>query len=577
MVSINNERILLKTLAVAAIATLVFMALSFMLAPNEGAYSAFVLKLKGEEDEDRIKGVGAAPGSHVTYEMQLYNAGPDDGGTHEISLEVANAAYSDGSMESHWTFEFIDANDFDGKIANYIVGPNIRTVRLMVTFQGNTGGEIVTFTIIGKESAVGDRTPDDNYTHLSPKDGVASEIEYLTVYSTANYVPWWEPYTPTDREEYPLPEKDTYTITIRNLGASKDDLSISHWEVWQDVNGDGKINEDVDVLNENFNVTFTTLEGAPFPLNEEISLDPGNGEELLAKVTPRLDNELVPVGHYMIKLTVYSKGGGSAHEDFLKARMSEIALPDFSIVTLDISKDKVEEGKTVELKAGILIDWNIGGEVAYAFYVDDEVIDGAEGSINFTKIDAFKEVTAKWKASGTGSRTISVKVDPDNVIREKNETNNEMAKEIKVTAKGKAFPWGVVSLVIVVGVIAVSGFWLFLLPIMGGDLEVIQIYVDPEEPVVGKATEIKAVVKNKGGRIKGDKHEVVVSFYTDYEPIGEETIDLTEEDFERGDIREVTIEWEPSSPELHTLNVAVDLDEEEHDVDTRDVEVREEE
>jgi len=718
----NNEKIALKILTVVAAAIMIFMALSFMLTPNEGADSQYVLKLKA--GENKIKTVPSVSGEFVTFNMALYNNGTGDASTHRIGLTISDDTYSPNSDATHWEFSFVDA-DIPGSTSYYDIAPGgNKTVTLKVTFKGTTGGEKVTFTIRGKESAIDDPTPDNNDTHLSPFGGLDSEFEYLTVTSSTAYNPDWIPTKTADRIEHTMPDENSYNITIRNLGSKDDNIAITDWYVVQDINENGVI-DGADVVNTNWNVNFTTLSGAEYVLDQNISLNSGDSEQITVHVFPALDNTKVPMGHYLIKIIIYSNGGDTTFSDALKAYMPDLhkphaevsvgqateatstigsgeklmyfldiknmgnvddnfyfnvtfsapggradwiqvgdwkysiegvdvtinygippqlqgktdqavfyvalaegdtkkikltvdppadinparydiqvnlismgdpntppatgvthvyaimELPDFYVLSMD-APATAKEGKNIQLSATLGIEGTYVGGVPYAFYVENaqggfEKIAGTEGTVTFTGNETTKPVTAEWKAkaiSGRNVRTVKVKIDPDNTIRETNENNNEASKDIKITTEEKAFPWWIVIVVVIGGVLAVGGYWFFLLAKKGGELTVEEVIVDPEEPEMGETAEITAFIKNEGKDLDSE-HNVVVSFYEDYEPIGEQTIDLSEGEFESGDTREVTMEWEPSSPGPHTINVAVDVDNEESDVGSKDVEVKE--
>ena len=109
----TKDRAVLKIVAIVAIASLIFMGFTFVLAPNEGAESEFVLKLK--DGEDKVKMVQNATGHSVNYTMDLYHKNPNGEGDHVITLEIVNITYSGGSTASNWSFKFNTTKLKDGE------------------------------------------------------------------------------------------------------------------------------------------------------------------------------------------------------------------------------------------------------------------------------------------------------------------------------------------------------------------------------------------------------------------------------------------------------------------------------
>lgn len=106
-----------------------------------------------------------------------------------------------------------------------------------------------------------------------------------------------------------------------------------------------------------------------------------------------------------------------------------------------------------------------------------------------------------------------------------------------------------------------------------GDLKVDHIEVDPKEPSNGEQSQIRVRIKNLGSALKGDKNQVTVTFYDDYDTIEEKKIDL-DSSFESGDERIMICTWTPDFVGVHTINVAVDIDDTESDVDSVNVQVK---
>ena len=103
-------------------------------------------------------------------------------------------------------------------------------MNLQVCFIEGLDCEKITFTI-GGHNVTNEKK---NETHLSPREGLSSDVEYLTVYTGQDYDPFWEPSTYYDRMTHFLSYQNEYHITLWNLGTFTYDIWISDWEVWRD-------------------------------------------------------------------------------------------------------------------------------------------------------------------------------------------------------------------------------------------------------------------------------------------------------------------------------------------------------
>jgi hypothetical protein len=292
-----------------------------------------------------------------------------------------------------------------------------------------------------------------------------------------------------------------------------------------------------------------------------------------------MDNELVPEGLYFIQITAESDNG-DPYSTLMTGNMGEIPLPDFSVLSLVISPEEVEEGEKVTFTATVDVDTHEAGKLEYEFYVDGSVIKASKDEIDFTAATEDLELTYKWeaKAGDDERRIIKVVIDPENAIEERDDTaaDNEMSAPLDVTEEETPFPWWIIAVAIAAIVVAGGAYWFIVGGGVSGNLKIEEIKVDPMTPRVGENAEIVAIIKNNGGTFpEGDRRNIVVSYYVDYESIGEKSIDLTSDDFDSGDTKDVSLAWTPDSPGIHNLNVAVDIDDEESDVTSKDVEIEE--
>lgn len=304
----NHQK--LHLLAIISIILLIGMTLTVLVSPGEEP-SLFELKL--EEGEDRIKKVTTSPAGFTTFDMTLTDTRGEGAGTGEVRLEIIDTSYFGGSDASSWEFEFLDAEPGDVYI---IQGDEVVTLTLKISFLGSGEGEKVTFSIAGYNT-----TTSSIETHLSPYDGFGFEYEYLTVFTGEDCEVYWEPTTNNDRMSHYLLLDDSYLITIWNLGTDTDTFWISDWEVWEDVDEDGIINEGSgDVQNKNFEIEFSFMGGEPNDVGDPIKLDSMDNELQRVVVTPDKDRNKVPEGYYLIKISVGSFCGDE-HVDTLKAQI----------------------------------------------------------------------------------------------------------------------------------------------------------------------------------------------------------------------------------------------------------------
>ena len=559
----QTEEIITKSLAIVALATLIFMALSFFMVPNEGAESNFVLKLRA--DEPRIKYVDNVAGEFQEFNMELYSTNADTF-PHTFAFQVTDIEFERGSTADNWAFEFTNADDMEGTTAIYEFSPidDKIDVILRVTFDGGAQGERVSFTISGTEDG-------QNNTRLSPLETESTYFEYLGVVVNAPYNPGIEAGDPELQDPIDLTDGAQFSVRMWNFGSNPDTLFISTVVVYQVT----LARADELVSNENFDVELTTSTGAPYALNQGIFLVSGASETINGVVTPTPDNDLVPAGDYIIEITVDS-ANGEPDTTRLHGTMNEILLPDFSVVKLEVDNYDVVEGDTVTIEATIGIEWDRAGQVEYGIWVDDELIEGSRGTVAFTAAENTKLVSYTWKTErgDTDTRTITFRVDPDSRIKESNENNNVRTAQIIVSEEESEFPWMILVLAIAAVIVVGGAYWAFAAP-PGGSVKIDDIILRPDSPKMGTSAQIVAVIRNTGSDFEpGDKQTIVVSFYEDYESIGERPIDLTA-GFEGGSTREVNLSWEPASAGLHNLNVAVDINDIESDVGSRDVEIGE--
>ena len=379
-----------QLIALVSVVILVGMGFTVLLSPSEADDSPYRLTLA--ESEPRIQKV-TIPG-YVTFEMELQSKFPGTGGHTEIELEVINKTYH-SSQKSHWAFSFVGHPDN----TYLVVGDDPVTVILRVDFL-LTGTEYecekVTFTIGGTNKT----TETKNETHLSPRDGLDSDVEYLTVVTGEGYDPFWEPSTYADRLTHYLPWEPDYFITLWNLGALPTDLWISDWEVWRDVNENGIIDAG-DVKNDwydssntplsangFFTLTFMTDIPDLYLVGEHIPLASMSSEELKVTVMPTDDRDDVPWGLYLIKLVVDADGDDCEFWDTLKACVCDYQdNPDPCVLII-----RINEGWN-------LISIGVGLDELGSDYTASELA----ASINDQAGEDIIKYVVMWEGSGQGA------------------------------------------------------------------------------------------------------------------------------------------------------------------------------
>ena len=379
-----------QLLALVSVVILVGMGFTVLLSPSEADPSPYRLTLA--DGEDRIQKV-QIPG-YVTFEMELQSKFPGKTGHTEIELEVINKTYH-SSEKSHWDFTFVGHPDN----TYLVVGDDPVTVILRVDFL-LTGTEYecekVTFTIGGTNKT----TETKNETHLSPRDGLDSDVEYLTVVTGEGYDPFWEPSTYADRLTHYLPWEPDYFITLWNLGALTTDLWISDWEVWRDVNENGVIdagdlkNDWYDSSNPPlsangfFTLTFMTDIPDLYLVGEHIPLASMSSEELKVTVMPTNNRDDVPWGLYLIKIVVDADGDDCEFWDTLKACVCDYQdNPDPCVLII-----RINEGWNL-ISIGVGLD-ELGND-----YTASELA----ASINDQAGEDIIKYVVMWEGSGLGA------------------------------------------------------------------------------------------------------------------------------------------------------------------------------
>jgi hypothetical protein len=320
----GNHSTLTKVIAVAAIASLMFMGLSFVLAPNEAAQSKFTLTVHPLEPTTKF--VSPVPGSSVDFDLQIDWNDPPHLGAHWLLLDIANASFTGPDADPlYWDFTFLGSElGVNGLYYIYETTPLPLTITLRVTYLSTTPGELVHFTIEGLESPAGSTPPyqipgdtpyEENYTRLYCENETG--IEYLNVFSEGPYVPLWEDILCYDEVNLSCSEYGIFDIVIYNHGSAPlDNIPIVDWEMWYDVNENGAIDPGDIQVDSFFDVFFEIPLGGPYTLGDDIWLGNGMSQPMTVKV---LTLGTVDVGFYLLNITIESQNSGIRYSDVVTA------------------------------------------------------------------------------------------------------------------------------------------------------------------------------------------------------------------------------------------------------------------
>ncbi len=302
---------------------------------------------------------------------------------------------------------------------------------------------------------------------------------------------------------------------------------------------------EIEIKNSKPTAKITSPEnGKVFNFEEEIVFDGSKSsdadEDVLSFKWRIKDDEIgseakftktLPPGNHTITLFVDDEDGGTDSESIeigVREKEEEVEkkLPDLKVESIEFSDSEPKDGDEIEIKAIIENLGEIKAEkIVVSFFLGEELI----GAKEIEKLDAGETalVEISWEAK-EGEHKIWVRVDLDNKIEEKDETNNELSKEIsvkKTEVPEKRLP----------------------------DLKVESIEFSDTEPKDGDEIEIKAIIKNFGdAKAEG----IIVSFF-----LGEEIIDTFEiEKLDEGETAEAKISWKAEKGD-YEIRVRVVADE----------------
>jgi|GEM_PF-3625381 len=195
--------------------------------------------------------------------------------------------------------------------------------------------------------------------------------------------------------------------------------------------------------------------------------------------------------------------------------------PDFTFWARDINVSNTSplEGSTVWMNATLQ---NIGEtnatNVLVRFYIDDSSI--SENIVPMVIADSWYTVSASWNATPNGTRTITVRADPESSIQEDDETNNNASTAIYVRKIADLKPVGIIM---------------------------------PSNYTVGDALNITAEIRNQG---ENDADTVIVRFYDGNKTIGDASISGIFSNTSKN----VSVVWNVDSVGEHIISVSADPD-----------------
>ncbi len=153
-----------------------------------------------------------------------------------------------------------------------------------------------------------------------------------------------------------------------------------------------------------------------------------------------------PTGTYTLTFSAYSynhttgRWGNLTQSVQLTLTINSANAPDLTITSISTSASTVDEGKSVTIYATVKNVGNVDANNVYVGFYYDNVSENTHignVSVGTLAAGASASVQIAWDTSGhVGTHTLIAYADPDNIIAEKNETNNSASTTITVNGYG---------------------------------------------------------------------------------------------------------------------------------------------
>jgi len=481
-----------------------------------------------------------------------------------------------------------DGNQPDGIKVDYQITPTTPgwTIEAQEPYtlgdyiQLNSGeSENITLLILASPQQVPARNYTLTLTAESQHDIYRTYSEDVKLVVLSLYKPEVEVNPDMSSDEVQSGREGRFRFTARNAGQIVDTFTLE-FAVVQEVGTRAEVTvvTHVDAMEKGWNYSFVDATTEEVYEDRKVTLDPGEAREIDLLLTP--PPGFTKIEEYIVRISVIS--GGPAREKVTGDDLPfTVTLPDLYITSDDItiSPPEIEEDKEVIIEATvhlsgaidtpILVRFSYSTTGGFSLIEEKEVDFGGEAGVDVQKV---AKITWKAKVPYAVTDNIKVTVDADGRVPESNENNNEATATIKVTPKEEekpVFPWipvivGIIVIAII-GILALAylGFLPFLIPREKG-LSVVEFTTTPETPKVGETVELKTVLLNEGEALKAGEHEVLVSFFEEFEPIDE--INVSDIDFETDTETELPpVKWTPSQSGDRPITVVVEVDGEEVD------------
>ncbi len=153
-----------------------------------------------------------------------------------------------------------------------------------------------------------------------------------------------------------------------------------------------------------------------------------------------------PSGTYTLNLTAYTYNHTNGHWGnltnyiLLTLTVNPSNAPDLTITSISVSSSTVNEGQSITINATVK---NVGdtdaNNVYVGFYYDSVSSSTHIGnaSVGTLAAGSSANVQITWDTTGhTGTHTLIAYADPDNIVAEKNETNNSASTSVTVNGYG---------------------------------------------------------------------------------------------------------------------------------------------
>jgi len=278
----------------------------------------------------------------------------------------------------------------------------------------------------------------------------------------------------------------------------------------------------------------------------------GDREYYITPLLPEITIDLLgkSEGEYTVtitQITRYTKKTFGVRSTVSLNTTDDLIYEDETLKFVDMERDK-----TYDI---IIVYENATSGEELEFKVNDVKTSGDEQSIavdDWKKLDEAEEKPVTFTEGKTE-------------VRVGEGTTGEEIEELieKEEKKDEEFPWLAIGIVAIL-VIFLAGAAIYLgnLPILMGKKKgfiILSCEVIPESPTVGETAELTAILRNDGTAIAANEHEVLVTFFDEFDSIDE--LDLSDTDFATSEeIKLPVVTWKPEKSGERSITAVLEID-----------------